>query len=109
MSFKDDKGRKYKWDGYAAGLQLEVRSEVIFRSGDKLTSPKLYAEDSPTKTPIARFQRPRRNDETPAMLLLTERAMEIKDTVIISWLFLEKSRRMMDAAANMMSDNSQSY
>jgi hypothetical protein len=33
--------------------------------------------------------------------------MEIKDTVIISWLFLEKSRRMMDAAANMMSDNSQ--
>lgn len=73
----------------------------------KLTSSKLYAEDSPTKTPIARFQRSRRNDEAPAMLLLTERAMEIKDTVIISWLFLEKSRRMMDAAANMMSDNSQ--
>ena len=38
------------------------------------------------------------------MLFLNERAVEIQDTVIISWLFLEKSRRTMDHAANLLGE-----
>ena len=57
----------------------------------------LYAEDDGYKEPIARFARSRKSRETgtatPATLVFTARALQIRDDVVISFLFLERSRR----------------
>ena len=63
-------------------------------------SLKLFAEDQSEKEPIARFVKSHRaygdKPATPAQLLLTPRAMEIRDDVVVSFLFLEKTRRAND-------------
>ncbi|PIL29770.1 hypothetical protein GSI_07975 [Ganoderma sinense ZZ0214-1] len=80
-SFKDDSGRKYRWKGTTYSKTLE-----------------LFAEDDDYKVPIATFKRSRLSlgedlPAEPASLVLTERAVEIQDAVVISFLFLEKLRR----------------
>ena len=53
----------------------------------------LYADDADPSSPIARFQMSRKSSDRPAALLLDARALEIRDIVVLSFLFLEKSRR----------------
>ncbi|KAL6298357.1 hypothetical protein BKA93DRAFT_72902 [Sparassis latifolia] len=84
VSFKDDKGRKYKWKGNSPGMALQ-----------------LHTEDDGFKEPIAGFERSRRDPKsdpknstwTPAQLLFMPPALEIRDTVILSFLVLERSHR----------------
>ncbi|KAM5538533.1 hypothetical protein V8D89_007866 [Ganoderma adspersum] len=80
-SFKDDSGRKYQWKGTTYSKTLE-----------------LFAEDDVYKVPIATFKKSQLSlgedlPAEPASLVLTERAVEIQDAVVISFLFLEKLRR----------------
>ncbi|KAG9127235.1 hypothetical protein FRC07_000052 [Ceratobasidium sp. 392] len=89
VSFSDDQGRKYEWRGYGAGLQM-----VLFeRHG---------------KEGIAGFKKSRLNHSTgvvaPAVLTLSPRAIEIADLVVISFLALEKQRRMDDNSSNNKAD-----
>ncbi|KAG8736009.1 hypothetical protein FRC11_002902 [Ceratobasidium sp. 423] len=89
VSFLDDQGCKYEWRGYGAGLQM-----VLFEKGEK--------------EGIAGFKRSRLNHTTqkldPAVLTLTPRAMEIADLVVVSFLALEKNRRMDDNSSNNKAD-----
>ncbi len=65
-------------------------------------TPQLYAQDDKAR-PIARFLRSHRvldreaapptRQAVPARLLLDERGEAMRDTVVVSFLFLEKSRR----------------
>ncbi|KAI0787947.1 hypothetical protein C8Q74DRAFT_1196903 [Fomes fomentarius] len=91
VSWKDDSGRKYKWRGNAPGRALE-----------------LFAEDDGYKEPIARFVKPRKEHKTgkvtPATLLFTARALQIRDDVVISFLFLEKSRRENETTSQNVGD-----
>ncbi|KAI1787407.1 hypothetical protein LXA43DRAFT_1098327 [Ganoderma leucocontextum] len=87
VSFKDDSGRKYKWRGNAPGRSLE-----------------LFAEDDEYKEPIARFLRSRNDWQQLAQLVLTARAVQIRDLVVISFLFLEKSRRTNETASQNRAD-----
>ncbi|KAI0950903.1 hypothetical protein AcW1_008086 [Taiwanofungus camphoratus] len=81
VSFKDNAGRRYKWKGNAPGRSLELYT----------------SEDA--EEPIARFFKSRMDNKsdppslTPATLLLAPRAMEIRDIVVSSFLFLERDRR----------------
>ncbi|KAI3618852.1 hypothetical protein WG66_000511 [Moniliophthora roreri] len=84
VTFEDPSKRTFKWKGNAPGLDLE-----LFCESDK-------------KQPIARFLKPAPllNEEgklggewTPAKLVLDERAEEIQDLVVVSFLLLEKRRR----------------
>ncbi|TBU32514.1 hypothetical protein BD311DRAFT_714237 [Dichomitus squalens] len=80
-SFKDDSGRKYKWQGAAYANTLE-----------------LFTKDDGYEEPIATFTKSRKNigrdlPAEPARLALTARAVEIQDTVVLSFLFLERLRR----------------
>jgi len=81
-TFKDHVGRKYKWD--TEGLRSQFR---------------LMAPDVSKSVPIAYFERaqPYVTSEnplpTPSMLHLTSRAEEIKEDVVLSFLFMEKERR----------------
>ncbi|PSR74269.1 hypothetical protein PHLCEN_2v10013 [Hermanssonia centrifuga] len=107
ISFTDNEGRKYKWRGNSAGRDFE-----------------LYTADDKYASPIARFHRPRlihvplslesdpspndsavsstptlinskhRYPQTPATLVLSSRAVQIQDTIVTSFLFLEKSHRI---------------
>ncbi|KAI0661467.1 hypothetical protein C8Q70DRAFT_910873 [Cubamyces menziesii] len=91
VDFKDDAGRKYKWRGNAPGRALE-----------------LFSEDDRFQQPIAQFRKSRRDPASgtvaPAALLLTARAQEIRDTVVISFLFLEKSRRTNETTSQNVAD-----
>ncbi|KAH9850261.1 hypothetical protein C2E23DRAFT_735357 [Lenzites betulinus] len=91
VTFRDDSGRKYKWRGNAPGRAFE-----------------LFAEDDSYKEPIARFGKSRTyratGTSTPAMLLLTARAVEVRDIVVISFLFLEKTRRTNETASQSRAD-----
>ncbi len=68
----------------------------------------LFAEDDGYKEPIARFVKPRKDHETgkvtPATLLFTSRALQIRDDVVISFLFLEKSRRENETTSQNVGD-----
>ncbi|KAK7045533.1 hypothetical protein VNI00_007365 [Paramarasmius palmivorus] len=84
VTFEDASQRTFKWKGNGPGLGLE-----------------LYCE-SDKKQPIAKFLKPLPvlNEEgkiteewTPARLVLDERAEEIQDLVVVSFLMLEKGRR----------------
>ncbi|TBU40530.1 hypothetical protein BD309DRAFT_967293 [Dichomitus squalens] len=90
-SFKDDSGRKYKWRGNFPGRSLE-----------------LFAEDDGYKEPIARSIRSLRARDgglqQPTQLLLTERAVQVRDVVVISFLFLEKGRRVNEKTSQNMAD-----
>lgn len=67
-----------------------------------LITHQLFAEDASSKEPIAQFINAtydyREGTETLAELLMTERALEIRDTVMVSFLFLQKSKRIYDTA-----------
>jgi len=81
-TFEDHVGRKYKWD--TKGLRSQFR---------------LMAPDASKDIPIAYFERaqPYGTSEnpqpTPSMFHLTSRAEEIRDDVVLSFLFMEKERR----------------
>ena len=68
---------------------------------DKRSTTSRDLEDTSTIEPIAYFQpsNAHKEDNTlepiPARLYLTERVAEICDIIVISFLFLEKKRRMM--------------
>ena len=69
----------------------------------------LYADDSPNKQPIAQFSRSHKGnnfgtDPYPAKLAMTGRALEIRDEVVMSFLFLEKTRRKMDRSVQSKAD-----
>lgn len=58
----------------------------------------LLAKDDGYKEPIATFKKSQRNlgedlPAEPARLTLTARAVEVQDTVVLSFLFLERLRR----------------
>jgi len=81
-SFKDERGRKYLWQGYAPGMPL-----------------KLYNLENPTKPVlVAAFHRSRPSLDTglrePAYLEIEPRGTQVLDEIIWSFLFLEKSRRI---------------
>ncbi|KII89831.1 hypothetical protein PLICRDRAFT_52976 [Plicaturopsis crispa FD-325 SS-3] len=83
--FEDLEGRKFKWKRNGPDMSLEC-----FASDDK-------------RNPVARFVKPKRymNDETdppsraesPATIHLDLRGADMQDLIVISWCFLEKSRR----------------
>ncbi|ESK97321.1 hypothetical protein Moror_17752 [Moniliophthora roreri MCA 2997] len=90
VTFEDSSKRTFKWKGYGPSLALELFSE------------------SDKNRPIARFLKPALllNEEgklsgewTPARLILDERAEEIQDLVVVSFLMLEKSRREAESSA----------
>ncbi|OCH95389.1 hypothetical protein OBBRIDRAFT_576072 [Obba rivulosa] len=93
ITFKDDAGRKYKWKGWSAGSSLE-----------------LFTVDDDYKQPIARFLKPHKDHSTdpptvsPAQLVLDTRAVEIRNTVIISFLLLEKTRRTRETSTQNKAD-----
>ncbi|TFK88833.1 hypothetical protein K466DRAFT_645264 [Polyporus arcularius HHB13444] len=91
VTFKDGSGRKYKWRGNSPGRALE-----------------LFAEDDGFKEPISRFFKSRKDHKTgkleSAQLAFTARALEIRDTVIMSFLFLEKGRRVNENTSQNVGD-----
>ncbi|KAI0360162.1 hypothetical protein OH77DRAFT_1434456 [Trametes cingulata] len=99
VTFQDDAGRKYKWRGNAPGRALEVGQTVAFT---------LFSEDDGFKEPIARFLKSVRGrgdgTDRPATLLLTARAVQIRDTVVTSFLFLEKGRRTNETTSQNSAD-----
>ena len=66
----------------------------------RATFSQLFAEDDGYREPIARFLRARKAEPMrPAQLVLTARGEEILDIVVISFLFLEKSRRTNETSS----------
>ncbi|KAL5519576.1 hypothetical protein ACEPAH_1259 [Sanghuangporus vaninii] len=88
VSFRDEKGKKYKWKGYGTGETLELHTSD-YSSG-----------------PIAQFRpsRARADPPRPAQLLLAPRAQGIMDIVVTSFLFLEKNRRATDSSTQNKAD-----
>ncbi|KLO13934.1 hypothetical protein SCHPADRAFT_337163 [Schizopora paradoxa] len=89
VTFEDSHRRKYRWHGYTPW-------------GDNPESSlKLYADDCPD-SPIVTYVRPPGMTKTSEVraweqrpkLILQPRAVEIQDLAIVSWLFLEKARRV---------------
>jgi len=90
VSFKDDKARTFKWKGVEGGGQME-----------------LYSPDDKSH-PIAAFSKSLRytnrkvNPPTQvvrdATLMLDARAQEITNLVVISFLMLEKGRRIKETS-----------
>ncbi|KAJ7593394.1 hypothetical protein C8J56DRAFT_1003137 [Mycena floridula] len=88
IRFQDHTGQGFKWKGGHSGLQFE-----LFIESDK-------------KHPIASFQKSRRtfnhttNPPTemmiPAQLYIDYRGQAIRDLVVISFLVLEKNRRVAE-------------
>ena len=76
---------------------------------DKHTLPsQLFTEDDGFKAPIAKFVRSRKDPKTgtlaPANLLLTARALELRDDIVCSFLFLEKTRRVNQTTSQRSAD-----
>ncbi|KIJ28948.1 hypothetical protein M422DRAFT_269733 [Sphaerobolus stellatus SS14] len=84
-TFQDEKGRKYEWRNIRKYRRME-----------------LYAEDKPEES-IIRFLPANKDfktgEITTSKLILTERAAEIYELVIVSFLFLEKTRRRKEKEA----------
>ncbi|KAF8577928.1 hypothetical protein K439DRAFT_1639308 [Ramaria rubella] len=82
VSFQDHQRRKYQWKNVAAGLDMQ-----------------LYAADTPGG-PIAAFCKSRidpvKKVPIPATFTMNARAREIADMCVMSFLFLEKKRRMRE-------------
>ncbi|KAJ3534053.1 hypothetical protein NM688_g7191 [Phlebia brevispora] len=115
ISFTDDQGRKYIWKGNSPGRAFE-----------------LYTADDRYTAPIARFNRSRRihvdplatvpsdpaasvvsltptvvdskGARTPATLVFLPRALEIRDLVVVSFLFLEKTHRINETESQNRAD-----
>ncbi|KIJ32002.1 hypothetical protein M422DRAFT_53133 [Sphaerobolus stellatus SS14] len=86
----DARGRKYEWRHIEKYRQLE-----------------LYAEDKPEES-IVNFIPANKDFETgeitPSKLILTERAAEIFELAIVSFLFLEKKRRRKEKDAERLAN-----
>ncbi|KAF8603074.1 hypothetical protein BDV93DRAFT_544983 [Ceratobasidium sp. AG-I] len=87
VSFSDEQGRKYEWQGCAAGVRM-----LLYEKGGKEA--------------LAGFQRSVLNHETgersSAVLTISPRGAEIVDLVVPTFLALEKQRRMDgNSSANM--------
>jgi len=89
VTFKDEQGRKYYWRGYTPW-------------GDNpAASLTLHADDRP-EDPIVEYVRPPGMTKTSEIrpweqrpkLILQHRALQIQDLAVVSWLFLEKARRV---------------
>jgi len=88
--------KKFKWKGNGPGLALE-----------------LYQEDDKAR-PIAKFMKSKRllnktiapptTEMSTAKLILDGRGSDICDIVVISFCFLEKSRRAREASTKHMGD-----
>jgi hypothetical protein len=99
---ENETGKKFKWKGNGPGMSLEASYSIQVRLGMSLMHVQLYSEEDKSR-PIARFSKPllRLNHETkpavreygPATFVLDSRGVEIQDLAVISFLFLEKSRR----------------
>ncbi|TDL26379.1 hypothetical protein BD410DRAFT_812844 [Rickenella mellea] len=94
VSFKDDVGRKYTWEGNGPGMQLQ-----------------LFAGDTSKTEPIARYVKSRKaipgpsgRAAIPATIILAPRALEIRDEVVMSCLFLEKTRRSNENSSQNFAD-----
>ncbi|KAI0806280.1 hypothetical protein BC629DRAFT_1486675 [Irpex lacteus] len=88
ISFTDDDGRKYKWKGNSAGRSFE-----LYSADDNFTSTIAPNATSNALDSTPTLVDPPSSGRTPATLELAPRAIEIQDLVVISFLFLEKSRR----------------
>ncbi len=110
VTFRDGSGRKYKWRGNSPGRALEVRQSTMDTGApySALCRLQLFAEDDGFKEPISRFFKSRKDHKTgkveSAQLAFTVRALEIRDTVVLSFLFLEKGRRVNENTSQNVGD-----
>ncbi|TFL04165.1 hypothetical protein BDV98DRAFT_362435 [Pterulicium gracile] len=96
VTFEDSRGKTFKWKGNSPGLSLS-----------------LFIEDD-KQQPVARFQKAHRildkstdpptQVQVAAQLLLDERANEIRNEVVLSFILLEKSRRARESSTNNRAD-----
>ncbi|EKM58061.1 uncharacterized protein PHACADRAFT_252049 [Phanerochaete carnosa HHB-10118-sp] len=101
LTFTDGEGRKYKWKGNSAGRSFELCCaddnylSIIarFQRSRRVTSPSSLTAEPNASTPSL-APTPVNPTWTPAVLVLTPRAQQIQDTVVVSFLFLEKTRRI---------------
>ncbi|PPQ63929.1 hypothetical protein CVT24_010327 [Panaeolus cyanescens] len=91
VTFKDDTGRQFKWKGLSGGAQLELYSQddkknpiVAFRKSLRFVNRKV-------NPPVPDFR--------PATLILDPRGQEIINLALISFLMLEKNRRISETSS----------
>ncbi|KAF7799792.1 hypothetical protein EIP86_011034 [Pleurotus ostreatoroseus] len=118
ISFSDDQGRKYKWKGNSPGRYFE-----LYTADDNFAAPIARFNRSRTVRPTPNHSSPPAVDPSasvasltptlvdpdrptwqPATLVLTARAAEIQDTVVTSFLFLEKTRRINETESQNRAD-----
>lgn len=87
------------------------RHHIANRKRAHLPPLQLFAADDDFKNPIMRFIKPQKDYTTkpptlttPAQLVFTSRAEELRDTVVMSFLFLEKTRRTRQNSSQNMAD-----
>jgi hypothetical protein len=110
---ENETGKKFKWKGNGPGMSLEVSHSIQVRLGMSLIHVQLYSEEDKSR-PIARFSKPllRLNRDTavreygPATFVLDSRGVGIQDLAVISFLFLEKSRRARENSTMNYADGS---
>ena len=99
---ENEKGRKYKWKGCAPEETLEVSrfstKTVSLRLASSIRPPKFHAQNHGTGT-IAHFQPQEDGRSKLAQIHVNPQAQEILDTVIFSFLFLEKGKRALESPA----------
>jgi len=86
-SFKDNQGRKYSWKGVTPGGKML-----------------LYSSDIENDAIVGFEKTWRSKPDEKAKLVLAPRAEEICDLVVLSFLFLEKERRIQDQASQSRGD-----
>lgn len=108
VSFSDDQGRKYEWRGFGPGLQMVVSTLDIIPYSPVIQTLLSQLFEKGGKGGIAEFKRSRLDHATqtlsPAILTLDPRATEIIDLVVISFLVLEKDRRIDDTSTSNKAD-----
>ncbi|KIM40466.1 hypothetical protein M413DRAFT_445923 [Hebeloma cylindrosporum] len=90
VSFKDDKARSFKWKGVEGGGQMELYSSEEKNHPIAAFSKSLRYTDRKVNPPAQVFR--------DATLTLGTRAQEITNLVVISFLMLEKTRRMKETS-----------
>ncbi|PCH42144.1 hypothetical protein WOLCODRAFT_17517 [Wolfiporia cocos MD-104 SS10] len=96
---RDDSGTQYKWKGNAPGQSLQVVITGLDSHTLTYNHQQLFLAQDTSPHPVAFFKRSTRIWEsgqvavTPATLVLTPRADEIRDLVVASFVFLERERR----------------
>jgi len=90
VSFKDNKGRSFKWKGVEGGGQMQLYSPEEKNHSIAAFSKSLRYIDRKVNPPAEVFR--------DATLTLDTRAQEITNLVVISFLMLEKSRRIKETS-----------